>query len=660
MTVGLRSRGRVREAMAETSQQEPGLPAGNADGSPAPQPPEDIATEAPPADAAIDQAAIDALLAGASADEPDDLTGDGASPVDQPVEDVGLGQDAIDALLAEEPAATAEAQPEPGAVDPEVEAAAREVRVVDADAEFADEGPAVEIEQSEIDQLVAQMAAAEAAGSEGEPAPRGEPGPKTADSVAASTPDESPGPPAAPAETPSDLPVGQQIAALLDAGDGEEANSPTPSVEEPTQSGAYAVVARSERTADADELTDATPSEPDMVGIGGDTPAGTGAPAPEHVQAAVDTTALAGRLLANLPVRGLALAGGGGLALVLLVVVFLAGRAGAEPAVASQPASTPVVTASAPPPPPPTPAPTPARARNAESFEPREATADEVMAIVMDGWPLAETQTSEQPEARRRLPAFGFIDPTGDGIDPETGAVRRPHAPEADIAAVHVAVTASGGELRATDVNADGFALAGTDVRIWVDMAGPLRIPAGARYRVDIVGRFRNAPPELLASSASGALVPGSQLAITLQWLDGVWTSQLVVWQPQLRGAVPFGNFAGFRTAQNRIEIRVPVALLQPFMAPGDRADSFDFYVRVEEVVGTRALVDFAAHGQALETTSSELLELSEMLLTQSVGEAAIAWEDIDPIRARLVARQALSMMELPSSLFMVSVPVAR
>ena len=48
------------------------------------------------------------------------------------------------------------------------------------------------------------------------------------------------------------------------------------------------------------------------------------------------------------------------------------------------------------------------------------------------------------------------------------------------------------------------------------------------------------------------------------------------------------------------------------------------------------------------------------MLLTRSVSEAAGAWEDIDPIRARLVARQALSMMELPSSLFMLSVPVAR
>ncbi len=94
-------------------------------------------------------------------------------------------------------------------------------------------------------------------------------------------------------------------------------------------------------------------------------------------------------------------------------------------------------------------------------------------------------------------------------------------------------------------------------------------------------------------------------------------------------------------------------------MAPGDRADSFDFYVRVEEIVGTRAVVDFAAHGQALETTSNELVELTEMLLRQSVSEAAGAWEDIDPIRARLVARQALSMMELPSSLFMVSVPVA-
>ena len=63
-------------------------------------------------------------------------------------------------------------------------------------------------------------------------------------------------------------------------------------------------------------------------------------------------------------------------------------------------------------------------------------------------------------------------------------------------------------------------------------------------------------------------------------------------------------------------------------VAQGDRADSFDFYVRVEEIVGTRAVVDFAAHGQALETTSNELLELTEMLLRQSVSEAAGAEHD--------------------------------
>ena len=647
--------------MAETSQQEQELPVGDADVSPASQPPEEIAAEAPPADAAIDQAAIDALLAGASADEPDDPTGEVASPVDQPVEAAGPDQDDIDALLADASAPTAEAGPASAAADAQVEAAAREVMVDDADAEFADEGLSVEIDQSEIDLLVAEAAAAEAAGSEGEGA-ASEPGPETADARLAGEPDEASGPTAGPAETPSDLPVAQQIAALLDAGGDEEAESPPPAPEEePTQGGAYAVVARAERGADAEQPDDAASDEPVADGSRGDTPAGAASPPPEQVQAAAGTLASAGdagRLLANVPVRALVFAGGGGVALVLLVVVFLAGRGGAEPAVVPQPESTPAVTESAPPPP--TPAPPPARAPNAQSFEAREATADEVMAIVMGGWPLADAQTSEQPSARRKLPAFAFIDPTGDGIDPETGAVRRPHAPEADIAAVHVAVTASGGELRATDVSADGFALAGTDVRIWVDMAAPARIPAGARYRLDIVGRFRNAPAGLLASSASGALVPGSQLAITLQWLDGAWTSQMVVWQPQLGGAVPFGNFAGYQIAQNRIEIRVPVALLQPFMAAGDRADSFDFYVRVEEIVGTRAVVDFAAHGQALETTSNELLELTEMLLRQSVIEAAGAWEDIDPIRARLVARQALSMMELTSSLFMVSVPVAR
>lgn len=155
----------------------------------------------------------------------------------------------------------------------------------DADAEFADEGLSVEIDQSEIDFLVAE-AAVEAAGSEGEGA-ASEPGLETADARLVGEPDEASGPTAGPDETPSDLPVGQQIAALLDAGGDEEAESPPPAPEEePTQGGDYAVVARAERGADAEQPGDAVSHEPVADGSRGDTPAGAASPPPEQVQAA--------------------------------------------------------------------------------------------------------------------------------------------------------------------------------------------------------------------------------------------------------------------------------------------------------------------------------------------------------------------------------------
>ena len=149
-------------------------------------------------------------------------------------------------------------------------------------------------------------------------------------------------------------------------------------------------------------------------------------------------------------------------------------------------------------------------------------------------------------------------------------------------------------------------------------------------------------------------------MGIALVNVEGAWQGRVLVWNPQLQAEVPLGSFENYAIQQNRVEFRLPVGLLQPLMPKGLTEDSFDFYVRVYEVIGGRGVIDFAGHGQALETANPELLELRELLLTESVEQAASRWSDVDPVRAQVAARQARNIMELPTTMFMFGVPLAR
>jgi len=327
---------------------------------------------------------------------------------------------------------------------------------------------------------------------------------------------------------------------------------------------------------------------------------------------------------------------------VALVGYSVLGRGGAPPLV---PAETPT-----------------ALVEQAAATPEAEATIPPATPTVAATPEPARTATPS-PVSKLELPRFVFGDAQGDGIDPNSGLLKPNLVPAADILSVTVDTSSSdGSEGNGTGLTADGFAGPAAGLDVVIVLGGPLTDLEGARYQIDLFGRFKTAAEGDLAPAGTGGLEAGSQMAIHIAGASGQWTGDQVSWSSQ-QAPIATGPYQSFAIQQNRIRLVIPTPLLSLVMPTSVERDDFQFFVRVAYFSDSLAVSDEAGRGQALEIADPKLSEMAALLADGKPTQTPEQLQALDDLQLKLLRhaeRRTLALMSVSDAGYRLAEPIAR